>query len=172
MHQHGPGMVSLTVPLLDLSYPCLSLGCYSLLSECPRHSDRVSPLGSHQSSLALLSTLPSMYLKKVPSTRLAECPGHPPDSYPGLAGCWPCYLVGFFSSESPLVPLGIDELDSSLDGGSATPVQEMTSKSGKETNIPSEIPTPEGGCEGCGLITTDTCPLCSVYLHKFCACPW
>jgi hypothetical protein len=45
-------------------------------------------------------------------------------------------------------------------------------ESGKETNIPSEIPTPEGGCEGCGLITTDTCPLCSVYLHEFCACPW
>jgi hypothetical protein len=64
-----------------------SLGCYSLLGECPRHSDGVSPLGSHQSSLALLSTLPSMYLKKVPSTRLAEHPGHPQDSYPGLAGC-------------------------------------------------------------------------------------
>jgi hypothetical protein len=110
--QHGPGVVSLAVPLLDLSYPCLSLGCYSLLGECPGHSDGVSPLGSHQSSLALLSTLPSMYLKKVPSTPLAEHPGHPQDSYPGLAGCWPCYLMGFFSSESLLVLLGINELDS------------------------------------------------------------
>jgi hypothetical protein len=99
------------VPLLDLSYPCLSLGCYSLLGECPGHSDRVSPLRFHQFSLALLSTL-LMYLKKVPSTHLAERPGYPQDSYPGLVGCWLCYLVGFFSSESPLVLLGIDKLNS------------------------------------------------------------
>jgi hypothetical protein len=105
-------VVSLAVPLLDLSYPYLSLGCYSLLGERPGHSDEVSPLGSYQFSLALLSTLPSMYLKKVPSTHLAEHPGHLQDSYPGLAGCWPCYLVGFFSSESPLMLLGIDKLNS------------------------------------------------------------
>jgi hypothetical protein len=48
---------------------------------------------------------PFMYLKKIPSTRLAEHPGHPQDLYPGLAGCWPCYLVGFFLSESPLMLL-------------------------------------------------------------------
>jgi hypothetical protein len=38
--------------------------------------------------------------------------------------------------------------------------------------IPPEVEPWEGGCEGCGSITTDTCLNCSVFIHNCCQYPW